>query len=110
MAGQARHDLGPEARPQQLVEVALSAQVVQADGGQQQGGVRDPVDDPDPQAVPRGSRPLLKEGDQQRGGQPDQFPAGEQRLDRAGQRRGDHAEHEQRVQDEEPVVTGSRCM
>ncbi len=72
-------------------------------GRQQERGVREPVDGPDPEPVPRRRRPLLEERDQERRGEPHQLPAGEQRLDRARQRGDHHPQQEQRIQHEEPM-------
>jgi len=62
------------------------------------------VDDPDPQPVAHRRRPLLEVRDQERRRQPDQLPAGEQGLDRAGQGGQHHAQHEHGVEHEEAVV------
>lgn len=47
---------------------------------------------------------LLKERHEQCRRQADELPTGKQGFDRAGQRRDDHAQDEDRIQHKEPVV------
>ena len=47
--------------------------------------------------------PFLIVRDEEGRRETDEFPAREERFDRARQRRDDHAEHEQRIEHEEPV-------
>ena len=96
----------PRTGPEERVEITLPAQVVHHHRGEQQGGVGDAIDHPDPkETVARRCRSLLKECDQERRGETDKLPAGKQCLDRTHEGRGDHhPEDEDRVQHEEAVI------